>query len=186
MSSAELSALLELLGMLFLSPRTGVLMALLLLAAVIDVRSGRIPNWLVFSGIAYAVLYNAFFPLYPRDNGLLFALGGLALGLCAFLPLYALRAMGGGDVKLMAMVGAFVGAWAGLGCVLATALAGGVLAAALTLRAGVTLAYAGGVPAPRRGSAGRIPYAVAIAIGTAAFLVSVQLGLLPQPWSYAA
>jgi prepilin peptidase CpaA len=100
-SSSEFLAVLDLVEMLLLHPRTGVLIGLLTTAAVSDVRTGRIPNWLVFSGALYALAYNA---LYPRDMGILFALGGLSVGLVALLPGYLLRVLGAGDVKLMAMV----------------------------------------------------------------------------------
>ena len=45
-------------------------------AAVSDGKSGRIPNWLVFGGALYAVLYHGFFPSYPGSSGTLVALGG--------------------------------------------------------------------------------------------------------------
>lgn len=168
--SDEFSSLLDLLQMLVTSARTGVLMALLVLAAVLDVKTGRIPNWLVFGGIVYALAYNAFFPLYPRDIGILFGLAGLAVGLLAFLPLYLLRAMGAGDVKLMALVGAFIGSIATIASVLATLLAGGVLAAVLALRS-------------RRLTGVKMPYGVAIAVGTIGYLLAAQLGYLPYAWS---
>lgn len=168
--SSEFDALLDLLQMLFFSARTGVLTALLALAAVLDVQTGRIPNWLVFGGIVYALAYNAFFPLYPRDIGILFGLAGLAVGLLAFLPLYLLGAMGAGDVKLMALVGAFIGSTAAIASVLATLVAGGVLAAVLALRS-------------RRLTGVKMPYGVAIAAGTMGYLLAAQLGYFAYAWS---
>jgi prepilin peptidase CpaA len=197
---SEFIAMLDLLEMLVLSPRTGVLVALLLIAAVIDVKTGRIPNWLVFGGALYALVYNAFFPLYPRDIGILFALGGLAIGLAALLPAYLFRVMGAGDVKLMAMVGAFLGTSATLGAVLATLIAGGVLAVGLALCSGrlvrmlrnvasmsrgtmLTFATGGsGLAVPDGPSAGRMPYGVAIAAGTIGYLIVAQLGLIGSTW----
>jgi prepilin peptidase CpaA len=199
--SSEITAMLELLQMLALSPRTGVLMALLMIAAVIDVRTSRIPNWLVFGGALYALAYNAISPLYARDIGIVFALGGLAVGLAAMLPAYLLRVMGAGDVKLMAMVGAFLGAWATVSAVLATLVAGGVLALALAMWAGRTVRLLRNVAAVSRGtmvtmttgigglavhdgaSAGKMPYGVAIAVGTIAYLVLSQLGFVGGAWS---
>lgn len=200
--NAELDAAVDLLATLVLSPRTGVLLALLVAAAVSDSRSGRVPNWLVFGGALYAVVYNAFFPLYPRDIGALFALGGLAVGLAAFLPAYLFRIMGAGDVKLMAMVGAFLGTWSTVGAVLSTLIAGGVLALALALwgrRLGrmfhnvamicrgamLTLSTTGtgGMVTTDGPSAGRMPYGVAIAVGTSGYLVFSQLGLIGTTWS---
>lgn len=198
---SEMTAMLELLQMLVLSPRTGVLIALLLIAAVIDIKTGRIPNWLVFGGALYALVYNTMSPLYARDIGILFALGGLAVGLVALLPAYLFRVMGAGDVKLMAMVGAFIGAWATVGAVLATLVAGGVLALALAMWAGRTVRLLRNVAAVSRGtmvtmatgigglavhagpSAGKMPYGVAIAVGTIAYLVLSQLGFVGGVWS---
>jgi prepilin peptidase CpaA len=103
--------------------------------------------------------------------------------------MYLLRVMGAGDVKLMAMVGAFLGIEDVLGAVLATFLAGGVLSLAYAWKIGVlrrtlqnirfilysnAVRMAGGsVPtledAPE--TAGKFPYAVAIAVGTLGYLV---------------
>ncbi|HSL78534.1 MAG TPA: A24 family peptidase, partial [Pseudolabrys sp.] len=169
--------------------------------AVIDVRTSRIPNWLVFAGALYGLAYNAISPLYARDIGILFALGGLAVGLAALLPAYLFRVMGAGDVKLMAMVGAFLGAWATVGAVLATLVAGGVLAIAVALWSGRTVRMLRNVAAVSRGtvlalttgmtglavhdgpSAGKMPYGVAIAAGTIAYLVLSQLGFVGSTWS---
>jgi prepilin peptidase CpaA len=199
--SPELTAMLELLQMLALSPRTGVLMALLLIAAVIDVRTSRIPNWLVLGGALYGLVYNAVSPMYARDIGVLFALGGMAVGLAALLPAYVFRVMGAGDVKLMAMVGAFLGASATVGAVLATLVAGGVLAIALTVWSGHLVRMLRNVAAVSRGtvltlatgvtgltvhdgpSAGKMPYGLAIAVGSIAYLVLSQLGLVGGSWS---
>lgn len=198
--SSEITAMLELLQTLALSPRTGVLIVLLVTAAVIDVRTSRIPNWLVFGGALYGLAYNAISPLYARDIGILFALGGLGVGLAALLPAYLFRVMGAGDVKLMAMVGAFLGGWATVGAVLATLVAGGVLAIAIALWSGHVVRMLRNVAAMSRGtvftlatgvtgwmaidgpSAGKMPYGVAIAAGTIAYLVLSQLGFIGGSW----
>jgi prepilin peptidase CpaA len=192
-SSSEFLAVLDLVEMLLLHPRTGVLIGLLTTAAVSDVRTGRIPNWLVFSGALYALAYNA---LYPRDMGILFALGGLSVGLVALLPGYLLRVLGAGDVKLMAMVGSFVGTWAAVEAVLASLITGGMLAVVLSLYSGrlplmlrnavalfrgtvLTFATApGGLTIQGGRSAGRMPYGLAIALGTIGYLVLEQLGMI--------
>jgi prepilin peptidase CpaA len=199
--NSEFGAALDLLVTLVSSPRTGVLLALLIAASVSDSKSGRIPNWLVFGGALYAVVYSVFFPVCPRDIGALFALGGLAIGLAAFLPAYLFRIMGAGDVKLMAMVGAFLGPWSTAGAVLSTLIAGGVLALALALSAGrlglmvrnlamicrgavLTLGTGtGGTVTTDGPSAGRMPYGIAIAVGTIAYLTFSQLGLIGRTWS---
>jgi prepilin peptidase CpaA len=194
--SSEFLAVLELIEMLLLNPRTGVLVGLLTVAAVSDVRKGRIPNWLVFGGALYALAYNALYPVYPRDIGILFALGGLSVGLVALLPGYLLRVLGAGDVKLMAMVGSFVGTWAAVEAVLASLITGGMLAVVMSLYSGrlllmlrnvvalfrgtvLTFATApGGLTIQGGGSAGRMPYGLAIALGTISYLVLEQLGMI--------
>jgi prepilin peptidase CpaA len=113
----------------------------------------------------------------------------LALGLCLLLPMYAMRALGAGDVKLMAMIGAFVGPGAVAGITLLTLLAGGVLALGVAgfngrlkvmlfnrrhmIKYSMLRSLAGEVPkmdAPAAAS-GRLPYAVAIAAGAAPYLI---------------
>ena len=177
----------------------GVLSALCALAVLHDLLSLRIPNSLVLAGIALGLLFQAFAPngegLFSGGTGLGLStavLGGLT-GLAILLPMYALRAMGAGDVKLLAMVGVWLGpqgvAWAGLW----TLLAGGVLAVVVALWSGVlrqvclnlyvmvTTSVIHGQGAqrlavePRVQPTGRLPYAVAIACGTTVELLRLQL-----------
>ena len=94
--------------------RLALLVVLLMLAAFIDVRTFRIPNWLTYCGAAIglalgaAIQWRLLGPVWAFD-GFLWSLGGLAAGLALMQPMYALRVMGAGDVKLMAMAGAFLG-----------------------------------------------------------------------------
>lgn len=101
-------------------------MVLVLAAAVYDVRYRRIPNWISVSGAAIGLAMNAF--LYRGVPGLIFSLKGLALGFGAYFLLYAIRAMGAGDVKLMGAVGSLVGWEDWFAIFLVTAILGGVLA----------------------------------------------------------
>ena len=196
MAEAEFNAMLELMATLLLSGRTGVLLLLLAGAAVIDFRSHRIPNWPVLSGALYALIYNTVFP--PWHNGtVLFPLAGLGAGLFLFLPLYLLRAMGAGDVKLLAMCGAFLGPNEIWRAALVILITGGLLGVVFVLAKGSALrmvqnlttlfrvgaldTMTGAVPSlriPARESAGRLPYGVAIALGTAAYLVLQQLAFI--------
>lgn len=178
----ETRALFELASFVALDPRTGPLCLLLPLAALWDLRFGRIPNALVGGGLALGLAVQA---LSPAAGALPSALGGVLLGLGLFLPLYRLRAMGAGDVKLMAMCGAFLGLPATLWAVLFTLLAGGVLALGLLawqgrLRRGLdnVLALTRGAAAiPAGESAGSLPYGVAIATGTLGYLLFNPLAL---------
>ena len=89
-----------------------------LLAAALwhDLRTRRIPNRLVLWGTVGGVVLNSMLPagagLFQQPFGglgLLQSLAGAAAGLALLLPMYLLRALGAGDVKLMAMCGAFLG-----------------------------------------------------------------------------
>lgn len=178
-------------GTWFIQLRFAILIAFVLVAAAIDVRSHRIPNWLVVAGALTGVLYQA---LSPYDRGVLAALGGLAVGFVALLPLYLMRAMGAGDVKLMAMVGSFLGPIDSFYTVLLTLAAGGVLGIAMALLGGtlgrmlknvqgmfITTAArmtVGLSPAIEgtEASVGKMPYGVAIAAGTCLHVVLSQRG----------
>jgi prepilin peptidase CpaA len=112
---------------------TALLFALVIGAAAYDIPYRRIPNWLTASGALLGLGMNTF--LYQGWPGLRFSLGGLALGFGAYFMLYMLRAMGAGDAKLMAAVGAMVGWQDWLGIFVVTAIIGGFASLALmTLR----------------------------------------------------
>jgi prepilin peptidase CpaA len=104
-----------------------VLVLLVVLAGCYDVRLRRIPNWLNASGLALGIALGAFQGL----SGLKSALLGCLCALAFYLPLYLLRGMGGGDVKLMAAVGALAGPVNWLTIFFVTALLGGVTSLAL-------------------------------------------------------
>jgi prepilin peptidase CpaA len=103
-----------------------LLVLVVLVAAVYDVRYRRIPNWLSTSGVAAGLGLNAF--MYQGWPGLKLSLLGLLVGFGVYFVLYALRAMGAGDVKLMAAVGAIIGWRDWFGTFLITAIIGGMMA----------------------------------------------------------
>jgi prepilin peptidase CpaA len=74
-------------------------------AAWWDATAGRIPNELTVTGAAAALILRA--PL--GIDHVIQGVGGLGLAFGVSAVLYALRAIGGGDVKLLAGVGAFLG-----------------------------------------------------------------------------
>lgn len=190
----EFYAFLELLAMLAFDPRVVVLFALLVIASVSDYRTYRIPNWLTFGGAAFALVYKTVIAVSP-GSAFLVASGGLFLGFLIMLPPYALGVMGAGDVKLMAMVGAFLGVHETLQAVLFAFIAGGAGALGFALLKGklgrmlrnaknvvygMALSPLLGVR-PHAGmdaeqSIGKLPYGVCISIGTIAYVLSRQLG----------
>lgn len=178
-----------------------IVLSLLLAGAVWhDVRSRRIPNVLVLVGLVLAFALQAVLPegdglfLAPFGSiGLLWSLAGVATGLALLLPMYALRALGAGDVKLLAMIGAFVGPGATIGIAACTLLAGGMLALVVSLYLGTLKRMLGNsmhlvthsvfgalngqsaaIEAPAAPS-GKLPYAIAIAAGAAPYLVYAAL-----------
>ena len=84
-----------------------VLFAILLAAALFDIMYRRIPNWITVTGVVLGLAMNAL--IGPPEAGILFSMVGLLVGFSDLRALYALRAMGAGDVKLMAAIGALVG-----------------------------------------------------------------------------
>lgn len=101
-----------------------VLIAIVLVAAIYDLRCRRIPNWLNVSGVIVGVGVNTL--LFAR-NGFIEAVLGITFSMAVYVPLYLMRGMGAGDVKLMAAVGAIAGPWNWFGIFVATALLGGVV-----------------------------------------------------------
>ena len=102
----------------------GVPIAAALVAACLDVRCRRIPNLLtgplLLAGIAWGIATNG--PSYPF-------IGLLVAGL-PYVLLWLVGGGGAGDAKLMMAIGAWVGPWGALVTVLAVAVAGGVISAA--------------------------------------------------------
>lgn len=103
-------------------------------ACVTDARSRRIPNALTLSSAALAVAVRL---ATAGPAGAFAGVVGMVVGLLLFMPLFVVRGLGGGDVKLLAAFGAWVGVPLVLWVALYTALAGGVLALTLALWHGV-------------------------------------------------
>ena len=108
-----------------------VAVVIVLVACVWDVASSRIPNVLTFTAIALALTFHL---TAPAGAGAAYVVLGLLAGLAVFFPMFALGAMGAGDVKLMAALGAWVGWKAIVFVALYTSLAGGALAIVVAMR----------------------------------------------------
>ena len=166
------------------------LLGLLSAAAWHDFKRFRIPNSITVPGILLGIALNA---VLPSGLGFTTALQGFALGLFGLLPLYLLRVWGAGDVKLMAVVGAFLGPIGLWGSLLVSLVIGGVVAlfVAWHRRSGrlllqnlrwmfyemcthAQLRTVRAIEAPAK-SAGKIPYAIPILLGTTAYLASLAV-----------
>ena len=168
---------------MFVGSRSGLLAgavfsALMVMAALGDVRTRRIPNRLVVAVAVLGLMYSGLVP--PSFSGALKGVEGLATGLACWLPFYALGWLGAGDVKLFAAAGAWLGPMRAVEASLIAALLGAILAVLWMLRArGVrhsveTLGIAVTMPrilAEGPSTADRIrslPYGVAMAAGALA------------------
>ena len=106
------------------------LSAVLIAAAINDLRFQKIPNLLIYPAMAVALGYH--FVMNGLD-GLLFSAGGLALGIAVLILPYLMGGMGAGDAKLMGTVGAILGIRGVFVAFLCTAIAGGIYALILFL-----------------------------------------------------
>lgn len=166
---------------------TGVLIAVLITAAVIDMKRHRLPNSLTASAALLGITMQCWL---LGGSGFLNGLAGFFTGLLLFLPFYAMHWMGAGDVKLMAAVGTFLGWPDSLLAVALTTGTGSIAALGLLAAQGGLTDYGrryglmakclfctGKVayvpPAQEESSSLLFPYALAIGLGTLATLVWV-------------
>jgi prepilin peptidase CpaA len=155
-------------------------------AAVTDLASQRVPNWLTLPVAALALVLHL---SAAGAAGALDWVAGLGAGFGLLIGFYALGGMGAGDVKLMAAVGACLGASNALYIFLLTSLLGGLYAIGLLLasrgvrsvvtlviESGKALVLTGTIPGKPLGDgpAPRLCYAVCIAAAT--FVVSLSSG----------
>ena len=133
---------------------TAALVGVLFLAAGFDIAQRKVPNALIIGGISMAFAFAA-------ASGLL-GVGRMALGTLAALvilvPVYAGGLMGAGDVKLISVVGGFLGVHQLLFALLCIFVAGGVLTAFYLLRTRFAVTVPG------------VPYAVAVFSGVLGYL----------------
>jgi prepilin peptidase CpaA len=102
-----------------------LLTVVLVTAMCTDLRWSRIPNWLTFPAMGFALLAHVW---VGGSQGALFSLAGLGAGLGLFLILYVTGSSGAGDVKLMAAVGALIGPYGALLSGLLAIMVGGLYA----------------------------------------------------------
>lgn len=157
-------------------------------ATVTDLRSRRIPNWLVFSFLIAGVVVSPWRPDWHSGShgfgwhGLGQCLAGFALALLINGIPFLMGWTGGGDVKLFAAIGAWVGPMQLFWAVFFTALAGGAMVLCWAVFSGMKVlamrasdSFSGGrrheecsepKPEPANLLKRKMPYAPAIAIGT--------------------
>ncbi len=163
----------------------------LIVAAYIDGKELRVPNWITFpmvlSGLAYSLYAGG---LGNTESGLVGGLLGMIVGLACLLPLYAVGGMGAGDVKLMAGIGAWLGVKVTIYAFCVSTVVGAIIALGMVLyRNNFTKHYANflmiltewmavknpkelaGIAAERKSSMLLLPYGIPICIGSIGYFM---------------
>ncbi|WP_233852426.1 A24 family peptidase [Paraburkholderia sp. HD33-4] len=163
---------------------------LVIVAASTDITARRIPNRMIALGLAAALAVQM--SIHGPLAGALDWLIGAACGFAVLVPFYLMGGMAAGDVKLLMMIGAWVGPALTWRIALATFLIGGLWSLLIVLFRGrfaslllnLRQLIGGLVIAPLRRpnlidaqseSVGSIPYGVAIAAGTLGMLFAAAL-----------
>jgi prepilin peptidase CpaA len=104
-----------------------IMLTILGIAVLSDLQDRSIPNQLVVVGLLLGLTGQAWL---AGGGGLVFATSGALVGLLCLLPFYISGGLGAGDVKLMAMCGAFLGPLHAVVASVASLLVGGVIGVA--------------------------------------------------------
>lgn len=100
-------------------------------AMLCDLRSERIPNGLIATGLLWGAAYQIF---ENGAMGIVLFFGGVFLPAIIFGGIYYFRMIGAGDIKLLCMVGGFVGPLDCFSCITTAILFGGLISLAIMLR----------------------------------------------------
>ena len=116
-----------------LTVRVAVVVGVGFIACLTDLRNRRIPNVLTFGAAAAALIYGV---ATGGWSGLGTAALGWVIGAVAMIVPFALGGLGGGDVKLLAAIGAWLGPSGAFWVAMYTGIAGGVMAVGVALATG--------------------------------------------------
>ena len=101
-----------------------VLFFLLLLAVLFDFGSSRIPNFLIVSVAGWSILYRG---VVPGGKSLIFYIGSMIILFFILIPLFRLKVIAGGDVKLLSACACYTGLQSGMSLVLYSFFFGAIL-----------------------------------------------------------
>lgn len=172
-------------------------------ASVTDLRTQRIPNMLTGAAMLFGLLFwlvaglaagNGLVGEMAAGRGaLVVSLLGLLCGLIPFGILVSMGGLGGGDMKLMAAIGAWSANWkVVLGTTIYALIVAVVIAIALIIRHGrvrltlyrlfgIALSKGKAITPDDDANAPKVPFAVAAAIGAALAGAEHMLGLWNPP-----
>ena len=162
-----------------------------IVAAYIDGRQLRVPNKITYPMIFAGWIYSMIHYQMAGDGwymGLMWSLIGTAVGLATLLPAYSIGAMGAGDVKMMAAVGAWVYGLATFYAFCVSAIVRAVLAVFMILYSGEAKKHwnqalfilneimtvrnpekLASMASERKSSMRLLPYGIPLAIGTVSY-----------------
>jgi prepilin peptidase CpaA len=142
-------------------------------SAVVDFRRGIIPNLITYSGVALGLAIS----LFLGENSFIDSLIGIGVGGGLFLVFWLANAMGAGDVKLMAALGALLGWPVIWDVIFFTALFGGIFGILFLIwkRMPAVEELNGSERVPQKRYKQRMPYAIPIALGTLVAVISQWL-----------
>jgi prepilin peptidase CpaA len=106
-------------------PLIAGLLIMLVLVVFSDFKKRKIPNTIVLFGLVFSLIFQCI--AEGRAGGISWFLG-VTVGFLCFFPLYLLRGMAAGDVKLMMAVGGFLGYPLVIMAALYSLIAGGIMA----------------------------------------------------------
>ena len=166
-----------------------VLGVVVVVSAVTDVRSGRVPNAVTYPAIAVGLIVHTLLGGLRGEGpgmGLYASAIGLTVGFLPMLAVWLAGGIGGGDAKLMAAVGALTGWRFALSVLFYGLIAAMVLALIVMLRKRIVrrtlrrvfrflaLLVTPSKPAdPAAGQSEKVPFALALCVGAAAALAEV-------------
>ncbi len=142
-----------------------VLFTILIPALYYDLRKNIIPNFLTYGGIAFGLLMVFILGDTNQIQGHLF---GLVLGFGLFYIFFLFGWVGGGDVKLMGVIGVLKGVVFLVQAIVWTAIFGGIIG---------ILIFFYGIFTKKSISNMRVPYGTAICLGTFTVL-AIQYGII--------
>ena len=136
---------------------TAALLTVLFMAAGFDIAQRKVPNALIIGGLSMALAFAA----TSGFTGIGHMAMGVLVALIILVPVYASGLMGAGDVKLISVVGGFLGVHQLLFALLCIFVAGGFLAAFYLMRTRFSTVVPG------------MPYAVAVFSGVVGYLATL-------------
>jgi prepilin peptidase CpaA len=163
-----------------------VLLAILILvSSITDLKYNTIYNWVTLPGVILGLLLNTWFFGF---EGLKLSLAGLGIGFGALLPFFIFGGIGGGDIKLLAAIGALKGYPFILYALFYGILVGGIFALFVMVKHGVLqrslkniflrifrLVVSGHKNVPlKKEESYTVPYGVAISLGTVWAFIMVE------------